>query len=57
MSDRLPPASAESERIAQYVASVLGMTLPPESVEGVAANYCLLLTHWAVFGVLAKEPE
>ena len=46
-----------TECITQQVSTVLGMALPPESVEGVAANYRLLLSHWAVFGAPATETE
>jgi len=49
------PISAETQRIAQQVSSVLGVALPPESVEGVAANYRLLLKHWAIFGAPTKD--
>jgi len=54
MSDDLP---TEPQAIAEYVAKVLGVTVPPQSVDGLASNYRLLLSHWAQFGTPIKGPQ
>jgi hypothetical protein len=52
-----PQVTAGPERIADYVSSVVGITLSQDSVEGVAANLRLLLSHWAIFGAPDEEAQ
>ena len=51
------PEKAPPDAILRHVSTVLGLELPPESGAGLAANFRLLLSHWAQFGTPEKEPE
>lgn len=52
MPDLAPP-----DAIVGHVSALLGVTVPPAEGAGLAANYRLLLSHWALFGSPEKEPE